>query len=274
MLEIIRIVGNVSLDHPFCRRASYALKNSGYDVWPNFIRMMIGEPGQVFEDMIFTCTVSDGMSSDSETFPVSSVNYPVTNMPPLIEDVKDQYFEVGKVGTYQIVAHDPDQGDIITFEGRVTHPWGNAVGCTCDLYMIDRLTGTISFFVYREEKMNFVAIVKDSHDMYSVAEFTIFCVDPEPEPVINRPPEIVTMIESPQRIRAGQVFLLPGPCFQDPDGDPLYYSCNIGSFTEKGGYSLLTYFPGTYQITLMAYDMRGRSAAQEFTLEVLPWWSY
>jgi len=107
-----------------------ALLNSGYDVSPN-ARKIAPNLGLVFEDMIVTFRVSDGMATDKETFPVSVVNYPVTNNPPIFDDVADQVFEVGKTNYYQTVVHDPDLEDMIngltyycTLNGLPSHLYG------------------------------------------------------------------------------------------------------------------------------------------------------
>ena len=60
------------------------------------------------------------MATDKETFPISVVNYPVTNNPPIIENVKDQVFEVGVTNYYRIVAIDPDLEDMDGLARRST----------------------------------------------------------------------------------------------------------------------------------------------------------
>jgi hypothetical protein len=257
-----------------------ALKNSGYDVWPNVIRMVNGEMDHVFDDMIFTCLVSDGSYSFKETFPVTVVKYPVTNQPPIIYDFKEQlYFEIGKVGTCHITAYDPDQEDMLglTFDLICT----NCIPCWWCIYnLINPSTGTFSFMPLSQYetlykgKIEFMVLVKDPRGLCSGGEFTVFCGNPRPDPLlINHPSVITREIDSPQTAKAGRLFMTEFKIV-DPDGDPLYYYCNIGSIAKERVYSLLTYFPGTYQITITAYDSRGKSVAQKFILEVLPWWSY
>ena len=70
-----------------------ALHNRGYDVFPNTVRI-VANFGQVFEDMIVTCRVSDGVIIDREVFPVSVVNYPTDNNPPIINTVKITHIHV------------------------------------------------------------------------------------------------------------------------------------------------------------------------------------
>jgi len=89
--------------------------------------------------------------------------------------------------------------------------------------------------------------------------------------------------------------------FIDPDGDEIYYSCNIGSITKmtddfgitagsKPGqttnndiygryvsgaiYNFTTNFPGVYYIEIIAHDIRGGFCVVNFILDIQPWWTY
>ncbi|MEW5802832.1 MAG: hypothetical protein AB1847_12100 [bacterium] len=70
--------------------------------------------------------------------------------------------------------------------------------------------------------------------------------------------------------------------FRDPDGEELYYSCNIGSMAmdtdEKGNqrayWTFQTNFPGLYWVEITAFDQRGGWATSRFPVDVQPWWSY
>jgi hypothetical protein len=74
-------------------------------------------------------------------------------------------------------------------------------------------------------------------------------------------------------VRAGELYTV-ATGFVDPDGDDLYYSTNIGSMTPDGAYSFLTYFPGQYWVSIVAYDLHGGRAYLDFLLDVQPWWSF
>lgn len=248
-----------------------ALGNSGYEYFPNAVKLM-PSAGQVFEDMIVTCRVTDGISTDKETFPVSIVNYPVTNHPPLINDVYDRVFYVGEVGTYQIVATDPELQDMgnLTYYASLNGlsnyqygPWMNQI--------IDPSTGLIAFKPVSEGALECIVTVEDPRGMFAVCQFTIFCTNAGTW--FNHPPIVIDDLESPQTIRAGQLFVADEIKFLDPDGEKLYHSCNIGSVGENGIWTFQTMFPGYYLVQITAYDIRGGFATTEFVLHVFPWWA-
>jgi hypothetical protein len=248
-----------------------ALANSDYDVFPNAIRI-VPHLGQVFEDMIVTCRCSDGVVTDKETFPVSVVNYPVTNQPPIINDVDDQIFYVGQPNAYQIVAVDPDPQDmgLLTFNATLNGlpsyqygPWSQNI--------IHPRAGVLYFSPQFEGALDCIITVEDPRGMFSVAEITIFCVNQGTW--FNHPPIVLGDLDSPQTVRAGEMFIADEMDFQDPDGDRLYWSCNIGSVGDNGIYTFQTMFPGYYLVQITAYDIRGGAATTEFLLHVRPWWS-
>ena len=103
-----------------------ALYNSGHEMFPN-VRSLNLSFGQVPEDLIVTCRVSDGMVTDKETFPVSVVNYPVTNFPPMLDDLEDQIFYVNEapdiekgINVYQVRASDHDLQDMFNLTYHCT----------------------------------------------------------------------------------------------------------------------------------------------------------
>ena len=263
-------LGQRSLDNPMFAVAC-ALDNSGYDTFPNAIRI-VPHLGQVFEDMVVTCRCSDGIVTDKETFPISVVNYPVTNHPPIINDVDDQIFYVGEGGQYRIVAIDPDPLDdgALTYKATLNGlpsyqygPWMQNI--------IHPTYGVISFVPQFEGALDCVITVSDPRGMFAVAEITIFCINRGTW--FNHPPIVLGDLDSPQTIRAGEMFIADEMDFQDPDGDRLYWSCNIGSVGDNGVYTFQTMFPGYYLVQITAYDIRGGAATTEFLLHVRPWWS-
>jgi len=106
-----------------CFMLESALWNAGIKFWPNIAYMDYAP--QVFEDLIVTLEVTDGFNSDIQTFPISVVNYPVENYPPVIQqDIDDQVFYVGATepifNKYPITFFDPDCSifSMAQFEGR------------------------------------------------------------------------------------------------------------------------------------------------------------
>jgi hypothetical protein len=248
-----------------------ALLNSGYEVFPQALRI-VPHLGQVFEDMVVTARVSDGVVTDKETFPVSVVNYPVTNNPPIINDVDDQIFYVGMQNGYRILALDPDLQDMggltyhATLNGLPSYqygPWMNQIIGPC--------TGVLSFAPQFEGALDCIVTVTDPRGMFAVCEITIFCVNQGTW--FNHPPIILGDLDSPQTIRAGEKFVADEMAFEDPDGDKMYWSCNIGSVGNNGIYTFQTQFPGYYLVQITAYDIRGGAATTEFVIHVRPWWS-
>ncbi|MGA1795344.1 MAG: hypothetical protein ACMUIL_05725 [bacterium] len=81
-------------------------------------------------------------------------------------------------------------------------------------------------------------------------------------------------------MKAGEEFILHSPNFavEDPDGDEIYASCNIGSCGRAPDGSFIwkfqSNFPGSYMVEIIFYDIRGGYAIMEFFLDVKPWWSY
>jgi hypothetical protein len=251
-----------------------ALANQGYEVFPN-CRRIVANLGQVFEDWVVTCRVSDGVVTDKEVFPVSVVNYPVTNNPPIINDVDDQVFYVGMTNYYRIVAIDPDLADMgrLTFNATLNGlpsyqygPWSQNIIEPCG-----GMGGLIHFAPQSEGALDCIITVQDPRGMFAVANITIFCVNQGTW--FNHPPIILGDLDSPQTIRAGERFIANEMSFVDPDGDKMYWSCNVGSVGNNGVYSFQTQYPGYYLVQITAYDIRGGAATTEFVIHVRPWWS-
>lgn len=249
-----------------------ALADSGYTYWPT-VNILTPALGQVQEDLIVTCRITDGLGFDMETFPVSVVNYDVTNHPPLIEQLEDQIFEVNTMGIYQVTATDPDMQDMMgltytaSLNGSQNYqygPWQEAIIGPC--------TGTIALTPRFEGAMTCVVTVKDPRGAYAVGSFTIFASSPGTW--FNHPPVVTSIIESPQSVTAGKTFLISDLKIIDPDNQPLYYSTNIGAVGANGVYTFQSNFSGTYNVQITAYDPMGGAVTQQFVLTVMPWWSY
>ncbi len=232
---------------------------------------------QVLEDLIVTVRVTDGQLTDVETFPLSVVTYPVAGMnyPPLLEEFRAAVAYVGEEFVYDIEARDPDYGDILTFSATINGlpsyqygPWS--------FNIINPITGRISFTPFFGGEYKISVTVRDSRGMYAQDIIPLTVVNPGSW--LNHNPVLVEHIQNPQVAKAGNVFLIPLE-FIDPDGDELYYSCNIGSLAERTDgkqgavFSFFTHFPGQYLINITAYDDRGGLTDQSFLLDVQPWWS-
>ncbi|MEW5802406.1 MAG: hypothetical protein AB1847_09915 [bacterium] len=251
-----------------------AMVNSGYRVWPT-IQMLRPSAGQVFEDLIVTCRVEDiNGVADMETFPVSVVNYPVTNLPPLIEQLEDKFFPTNETSVYQITATDPDFADMangLTYKATLNGlpnyqygPWMEQI--------INPITGTISLTPQFEGALTCTITVTDPRGAQAVGYFNIFCIGGGTW--LNHPPAVLEIIESPQVVKAGQAFIISDLRIADPDGQQLYYSCNIGAVGRNGIYRFQSEFPGEYLVQITAYDNNGAAVTQQFVLQVLPFWSY
>lgn len=263
-----------------------ALLNAGYRFWPN-VAVLEFQP-QVLEDLIVTVEVSNGLSRDIETFPVSVVNYPVDNFPPIMEDLDNQIAYVGETFYYPITANDPDT---CIYTGTGTHPKADQFGLTwsatiADLpaYMygpwaeslINPRSGEIMFTPQFEGVYAIVVRVDDPRGFFTVNQFEVYCVNPGTW--LNHPPVVLGDWDHPQVCRAGELFVLDSEIdVTDPDGDRVYLSCNIGSIgTDSNGnviWSFQTQFPGFYVVEIFALDGRGGFTTFTIDLEVRPWWA-
>jgi hypothetical protein len=258
-----------------------ALVNCGYvrngaPYIPGILRLNPAR-GQVLEDMILCCRVVDNAGlSDQETFPVSVVNYAVTNLPPLLEQLEDQFFQTNVVNTYQITATDPDLQDMglltykATLDGLPSYqygPWINSI--------INPITGTVSFTPQFEGALTCIVTVSDPRGMSAVGHFTIFCVNGGGAGGgwYNHSPIVTRVIQSPQEVVAGRLFVLTDLNMADPDNQPLYYSCNVGAVGVDGIYTFQSEFPGEYLVQITGYDPLGGAVTQQFVLNVMPFWS-
>jgi hypothetical protein len=260
------------------QRAGYTLDGTtaGVPYIPG-ARILQPTKGQVLEDMIMTCRVTDNCGlTDEETFPVSIVNYINSNLPPLLEQLEDRFFQVGQIGTYQITATDPDPQDMglltykATLDGLSSYqfgPWMSSI--------INPQTGTVSFQPEFEGALTCIVTVSDPRGMSAVGHFTIFCVNGGSAGGgwYNHAPIVSTLIQSPQEVTAGRLFVLKNLHMADPDNQPLYYSCNVGAVGVDGIYTFQSEFAGEYLVQITGYDPLGGAVTQQFILNVLPWWS-
>ncbi|MGA1841003.1 MAG: PKD domain-containing protein [bacterium] len=84
-----------------------ALWNANVILWPNIAAL--DYVPQYFEDVIVTIEVSDGISSDVIIFPLSTINYPLENYPPVLQlDIEDQICYVGEICESHVNFIDPD----------------------------------------------------------------------------------------------------------------------------------------------------------------------
>jgi hypothetical protein len=251
------------------------LVTGGYTSLPGALLLRPAQ-SQVFEDLVLCCRVTDGLLTDEEVFPVSVVNYAVTNLPPLIEQLEDQFFTVGVPNEYQITATDPDLQDMgqLTYKATVNGmnnysygPWINSI--------INPISGTVSFTPQFEGALTCQVIVSDPRGMSAVGNFTIFCVNGGASGAtwMNHAPIVGKVIQSPQEVRAGEMFILSDLHMMDPDNQPLYYSCNVGAVGTDGIYAFQSEFPGQYMVQITGYDPMGGAVTQQFVLNVLPFWS-
>jgi hypothetical protein len=263
-----------------------------------------------FEDLIITVRATDpGGLSDIETFPLSVVNYPVVNHPPYMEEIENDVYLIGANEGYfekEFICYDQDEDDFPgtdTESGNITYtafidskpnyqygPWQNSL-------IPDPHKPVIRFSPRFEGIHQITIIATDQRGLSAVEGFTLSVVNSGTW--LNHPPILCEDIDSPQVIIAGSMVTIPIEFF-DPDQEPIYYSCNIGSITEiKDGfgntpdssigltndedrygryvsgavYTFTSHFPGIYHIQITAYDIRGGYTIAEFVLDVQPWWS-
>jgi hypothetical protein len=272
------------------QRVSYieqALVNAGYTYWPN-VAVLQFQP-QTLEDLIVTVEVSNGLFKDRETFPVSVVNYPVDNYPPIMEDLDTQIAYVGEMFMYTVTAVDPDStiyssigshpkadqfnltwtatiGDLPAYQYG---PWSEAI--------MNPISGMISFVPQFEGVYPIKVKVQDDRGYYTINEFEVVCVNSGTW--LNHPPVVVGDWDHPQVCRAGELLILDSEIdVTDPDGDKVYYSCSVGSIgTDSAGnvaWSFQTQYPGFYVVYITAMDGRGGFTQFTIDLDVQPWWSF
>ncbi|MGA1791293.1 MAG: hypothetical protein ACMUIM_07390 [bacterium] len=305
-LEAVQVFGKPYFPPQVVFILESALWNSGVVFWPNIAAL--DYTPQYFEDLIVTIEVTNGVHSDVRTFPISVVNYPVENYPPVLQlDIDDQIFYVGETHEYIMVFIDPDCFifSLAQFLGRepaTTHVPGFPLSANFRTDMdsltwnitinglpsyqygpwieqiINPCNGVITWIPKFEGAYDAAVTCSDARGGTGFGEITIFAVNRGTW--LNHPPIILGGPTQPVVIRAGEEFNLHAPNFavEDPDGDQIYASCNIGSCGRLPDDSFLwsfqSNFPGSYLIEIIFYDIRGGYAIMEFFLEVKPWWSY
>jgi len=288
-----------------CFMLESALWNSGVSLWPNIIYMDY-EP-QYFEDLIVTLQVTNGHNSDLRIFPISVINYPVENYPPVVQlHTTNRITYVGETDEYALRFADPDCFifSMAQFEGRIpstTHlPMlpGNEIRTDQDTLtyrmtmdgapvyqhgpwmqsMINPQNGLITITPAFEGAFEVIITCTDVYGYYAVGDFTYYTFNKGTW--LNHPPISFGNPTRPVIARAGEEILLNYPDFKvlDPDGDELFVTANLGAVgrTSDGGF-LWTYqtnFPGTYRVEVMFFDIRGGYLIVGLTVEVKPWWSY
>jgi hypothetical protein len=279
-----------------------ALWNSGVAFWPNIAAL--DYTPQVFEDLIVTIEVTNGLHSDVRTFPISVVNYPMENYAPVLQlDIDDQIFYVGEGHEYIMNFIDPDcfifsrsaipatthvpgfpissnfrkdMEDLrwqMTVNGLPSYQFGPWIQ-----KIIDQCSGLITWVPQFEGVFETFVTCTDNRGASGFGEITIFAVNKGTW--LNHPPIIQGGPSQPVVLRAGEEFILHTPNFtvEDPDGDEIYASCNIGSCgrapSDNFIWTFQTNFPGSYLVEIVFYDIRGGYAVMEFFVDVKPWWSY
>jgi hypothetical protein len=283
-----------------------ALWNARVPLWP-MIASLDFTP-YYFEDLILTIEVTNGVHSDVRTFPLSVVNYPVENYPPVLQlDIDDQLFYVGEIGEYIVNFIDPDcfifslaaqqgiqpatthlpgiplnqnfRNDMagmywnVTINGLPNYQYGPWIES-----IIQPSSGLISWIPKFEGAYDTVVTCTDARGGTGFGEITIFAV--QRGTWLNHPPIILGGPTQPVVMKAGEEFILHTPNFavEDPDGDAIYASCNIGTCGRGPNgdfiWKFQSNFPGSYVVEIIFYDIRGGYAIMEFFLDVKPWWSY
>ncbi|MGA1843626.1 MAG: hypothetical protein ACMUIS_03580 [bacterium] len=280
-----------------------ALWNAGMTVWP-MIASFDYTPMD-YEDLVLDIEVTDGVHSDRCTFFITVVDYRVENYRPVAQlPIQDQVFYTGEKGEYLVNFIDPDcfvfslaepaasthtpgfpvsgsyrtDMDGILWNGTITGlspytwymPWWPT--------FIEPCTGLISFIPKKEAVHDVVITCTDPRGGVGFADFSIFVLDKGTGS--NHSPVILESPSRPLAIRVGEELVLTAPDIrvEHPDGDEVYAFCNIGALSRAPDGSFVwkfqSYFPGTYLVEIVFYDIRGGYDQAEFIVEVKPWWSY
>jgi len=147
-----------------------------------------------------------------------------------------------------------------------------------DVSIIDPNSGLISFVPRREAVQDMIVTCTDSWGGTTFGDFFIFVLSRETLP--NHSPIIIERPGQPVVIKACEELVLGAPDIrvEEPDGDDLYASCNIGTCGRAPDGSFIWKFqsnlPGIYLVEIVFYDIMGGYAQREFVLDVKPWWSY
>ncbi|MGA1865092.1 MAG: hypothetical protein ACMUHX_08525, partial [bacterium] len=282
-----------------------ALWNVGMELWPNIIYMDY-EP-QYFEDLIVTIQVTNGHNSDTRTFPISVVNYPVENYPPVVLlHTTNRITYVGETDEYCLRFLDPDCFifSIAHLEGRIpstTHlPMlpGNQIRTDME-HLTYRMTlnglasyqygpwiqslmnpnnGLITITPRFEGAFDAIVTCTDDRGASAFGDFIYYTFNHGSW--LNHPPINFGDPTRPLIARAGEEIIINYPDLKvmDPDGDEMFAAANLGTVgrTADGGFmwSFQTNFPGTYNVEIIFYDIRGGYVIRRLTVVVEPWWSY
>jgi len=305
-IEAIARYGQSHFGPAQCFSLESALWNSGVTLWPN-IAYMDYTP-QYFEDLIITVEVSNGITSEVLTFPLSVVNYPVENYPPQAQPrICPRLFPVNKKSTCVLFFLDPDCFifSMAQLQGRLpatTHIPGWPINdwseirndqdtllYRCDLsgfptYIygpwiedtFDPYTGLFELTPRFEGTNRLIVTCTDSRGATGFGDRPVLCVNQNTW--LNHPPMVLAVPSEPQVARAGEEIIINQIRVVDPDGGQVYASCNIGSVgrTAEGSFiwTFQTNFPGQYNVEILFFDIRGGSAAIRFPIHVKPWWSF
>jgi len=279
------VTGDGYLTSNEIQTVAMSLYYGGYDTWPTVTSLEI-PPQQTIENMVVTVTCSDGLSEDVESFMIETVNYPVTNTPPVIEDIDDQIFYVGQgTQSYQLNATDADSftfssavqynSDIeqliwtAMLEGYPSYTYGPYTES-----LINQKTGLVSFDPQFEGAYNMIVTTRDPKGAEAYASFTIYCVNQAGW--LNHPPVMLKDWDHPMIGVQGQELALDFDQIVDPDGEPLYFSCNIGSIGYVNGSPVWTFqteYPGTYMVEIVAYDTSGGYLVIPQEVVITTWWA-
>lgn len=271
------------------------------DVLPDVVQLVYTP--QVFEDLIISICVYDERGlSDMEVFSLIVVNYPIPNYPPQLEELENDVYVLGSDHPYykQLIAYDFEDKSPITFFAYIDDQPYYGFGPYQEDLIKNPLKGLIEFTPIFEGVHKITVVARDTKGLMAFEDYTLIVANPSGW--YNHPPILGEDIDSPQYARAGRLFSIPVEFF-DPDLEQIYYSCNIGSIThlpEEGRethtdndegwgeeadslygmyrsgaiYSFFTYFPGIYNVEIIAYDRYGANAGTSFVLDVQPSWSY
>lgn len=300
-LQVIEIFGKAHFGPAQSFALESALWNAGVELWPHIA--YFDYTPQYFEDLIVALEVSNQNKVEKLAFPVSVVNYPVENLPPNVQSrIFPRVFVVDKENECTIISLDPDSfifslaqsygktpatthlpmlpGNRIRtdqetlfyqmyIEGTHGYQYGPWIECS-----VDPSSGVGRLAPKFEGILRTVTICTDIFGASDFGVRNIHCVNPGTW--FNHPP-IVTSLPNPRAIRAGEEIILNARA-EDPDGDEVYASCNIGSIGQVANgdtiWTFQTNFPGIYRLEIIFFDIRGGYASANISIEVVPWWSY
>ncbi|MGA1791303.1 MAG: hypothetical protein ACMUIM_07440 [bacterium] len=284
-----------------------ALWNSGISLWPN-VAALDYKP-ECFEDLTVTVKVTNGVDSEASTFPMTALDHPAENYAPVPAfDEVELIFYKGEESEYVFQFIDPDcfifsqaynlYGEIPTathvpcntpgmaprddmsclvwdlringLAGIHFHPWLDSY---IDTY---QYTGVFSWTPQFVRSYDVVVTCSDNRGGTANIEVEILCKSREHTP--NYPPVILSSPTGLVRMIADEEFVLSAPdlLVEDPEGDEIYASCNIGTCGKdpEGNFywKFQSNFPGSYMIEIIFKDTKGGYAVMEFFLDVKPWW--